>query len=134
MKKVLIVQSNHDLNIALQFFLMEDLSGLFENIISSDSFNHALTIVPRNEPFVALVGDVYNDLQSNFGINFEEKIPDTEKNANKLAEMIKEINPEATVVYWSEEPIELKNTEFLDGGILTNNFNEVASLLIIFLT
>ena len=82
-------------------------------MVYTDSFDHALDIVPTDCELIVITSEMFHDWESDHH-TLESKVPDKEKDANRLAKMIKEINPNAKVYAFSEYGVDL---EFVDGYI-----------------
>jgi hypothetical protein len=115
MRKILIVQSIPDWIAIITNAILKEFPELEKDIISTDSFDHAITIVPKNVELTVITSEMFHDLYSPHRKDVHPKISEDEKNSDKLAQMIKEINPSAKVYVYSE--YKPRTEVYLDGFI-----------------
>jgi hypothetical protein len=133
MKTILIAQSVPYWITVIIDAISGRLPDLADCICFTDSFDFALDLVPKQGELIVISSGMFHDSLSEKRKTVAEKIPDNEKDGDKLAEEIKKINPEARIYVFSEyEPFESK---YLDGFIKKikgNNRESLTNLLKIF--
>lgn len=124
MKRILIVQSIPDWIAILREAILKELPELVNNILFINTFDQAIIIadVFKDDDLIVITSDMFHDEINNTG-TFTKKIPENEKDGNKLAQMIKALNPKAKVyLYSSYHPLE---EDFLDGIIKKSEFGDM---------
>lgn len=119
-KIVIIVQSvRNDKNKKwagiFQTLIIEEYPKMMENVLFVDSFDEAISLIPREGELVVASCDAFNDLLSDFRRLHETTCPDHLKNGAMLAEMIKKINPNTK--FYIFPPFRPVESEFVDGFI-----------------
>ena len=72
-----------------------------------DSFDEAVRMAPSGGKLIVVSTVLFYDQGTDYRKDHEKTIADDQKNAEKLAEMIKEINPNAYIGvchYWPDDP------------------------------
>ena len=112
----MIVQSLPSWLSTIKIAIESDLPKLMHRIIYSDSFEHALSVTPKDVNLIVITSGMFHDTYFKTEIDLINTVPKSEQNGNKLAQLIKEININAKVYQFSE--LAPKNIEYLDGFIL----------------
>lgn len=116
MRKILIVQSRPFGGESLIWLINAAHPELNDVIKSTDSFDHALDLVSSSEEVTVITGEVFRDDLSAYHKQTKQKLPDCEKCGGALARLIKEKNPKAKVIVFSEQ--QPKDFDYLDAYIL----------------
>ena len=127
MKTILIIQSIPAWVPILINSISEKFPGLAYCVYCTDSFDHAIDLIQKEGELIVVTSEMFHDDLSDHKKDVTQKIPDYLKNGDKLAEMIKVINPKAKVYIFSE--YEPKNNENIDGFVKKDEFNVNQSLL-----
>lgn len=129
MNRVLITQSIPEWRDLLQNMIQENLPEIADYISYTDSFDHTLDLVLKKGRFIAIVSNMFHDKLSKYRESMPEKIPDSAKDGNSLAKMIKEINPQARVYVLSEY---IPRGNYIDGFIPKNrgDINKMLTLIV----
>ncbi len=115
MRKIIIVQSIPEWITIFRNLISKYIPWVVNDVSYTDSFDHALDIVPPDGELIVITSGMFHDKMSEHRDNVIQKIPDNEKNGNQLAKMIKEINPNAKIFLYSEYP--LFENDYLDGTL-----------------
>ena len=83
----------------------------FEDIIETDSFDHALTILPREGDVCVVASWEFHDKSSRHRNTVPQTLPDREKNGDILACAMKELNPNVRFISYSKS---VPQTKFVD--------------------
>ncbi len=126
MKTVMIVQSNAAWIPILVNAISAKLPKLTDYLICTDNFEFALDLVPKEGELVVVTSEMFHDRVSVHKNRGNQKILDSEKNADRLAEEIKKINPKAIVYVFSE--FKPSKHDFLDGFIEKTQGDETANV------
>lgn len=126
MKNLLIIQSIPTWVSILEAGLSKPAITETYCISITDSFDHAIDLIPREGEVIVITSEMFHDEYSNFRKSVTQKIPDKEKSANKLAELVKAINNKAKVYTFSE--FSPNGFEYLDGCILKNKHKPQESI------
>jgi hypothetical protein len=89
MKKILIVQSIPDWIVIITNAILKEFPELEKDIISTDSFDHAITITPIDTELIVITCETFHDISSEHRNDTPQKISEDAKNSSKLAQMIK---------------------------------------------
>lgn len=125
-KTIMIVQSIPDWIKILVKTMADKLPNLVDCIIATDSFDHALDLVPKKGELIVVTSEMFHDHLSIHKESVKQKIPNSEKNGDKLAELIKKINKRAKVYVFSE--FNPKSKENYDGFIQKVDYSEERSV------
>jgi len=130
MKRVLIVQSIPEWTVILGNVILREFPKLLTNMNFTTTFDQAIDLanVFKDDDLIIITSDMFHDEINNTG-TITKKIPENEKDGNRLAQMIKVINPKAKVyLYSSYHP---REEESLDGIITKSESGDMNTLLIL---
>ena len=99
----------------LQKAILEKLPDIYEDIIWTDSFDHAISLIPKEGKFLVITSCIFHDLSSIHRGEVEETVLNQLKEPNLLGELIIKINSRSMIyVFSNTAPKDLK---YLDGYI-----------------
>ena len=131
-KKILIVQSLERWTNYLKKAFKKEFPQIADEIIYTDSFDHALDIIPIYTELIVICSNMFHDSFSEHADKVKEKLPTKEKSGDSLARLIKEINPLAKVYVFSEYPpsgIHIDGFLFKKYGDRENNIAKAVNLI-----
>lgn len=123
MKKIIVIQT---IPVWLQFCQERVFNEVTDTeILYTDSFDHALHILPEKEPVVIITSNMFHDEMSRHHKNPDiEHRDEREKDATKLAEYAKKKNPQACIYILGEHPPTHIDDKLISGVIEKKNFLE----------
>jgi hypothetical protein len=89
MKTILIVQSNTGWIPILANAISAELPSLTDYLACTDNFEFALKLVPKRGELVVITSEMFHDSVSEHKDRVTKKIPNSEKNGDRLALEIK---------------------------------------------
>ena len=116
MKNILIIQSLQGDILILKNAILKNLPASYESIMWTDSFDHALDLIPKEGKFLVITSGIFHDISSVHKGRVKEKVLNQLKTPNILAEMILKINIK-TMIYVFSTSVP-KNLRFLDGYVM----------------
>ncbi len=122
MRKIIIVQSLPEWISIIASKISKDIPLITPYVMYTDSFDHAIDLIPKDGELIVITSGMFHDIYSDQREIVTQKISDSEKNGNKLAQMVKEINQNAKIYLFSEYAP--KEHEYLDGFILKSKFGD----------
>lgn len=128
-KKVIIVQTSLESIARFQNFIKQEYPRLEKNVVYTDSFDEALSLVPEEGELVVISCNSFNDRVSDFRKLHETTIPENLKNGVTLAKRVKEKNSKARCLLFTKQIVE--ENEYVDEFIPQTPFGdmEVADVL-----
>lgn len=123
MKRIMIVQSIPEWLAAFKQVIEESFPQLKKNVNYTRSFDQAIDFTPKKGELIVISSRMFHGRSLNYRIRHKLEIVDSEKVGEKLAEIIKGINPKARLYIFSEfEPAE---NEFVDGFIQKRHHGKI---------
>ncbi len=92
--KIIIVQTTPEGLEGVKKGIKRKFPELLNNITFNDNFESTLELIPKEGEIIVITSNIFHDKKN-------ELLPSHEKNGNKLAELIKEINATAKVYIFS---------------------------------
>ena len=126
MKTILIVQSVPVWMSILISAISAKLPELADFIGGTDSFDHALDLIPLKGELIVITSDMFHDQSSQHRKSVTQKAFDSDKNSDNLAKLVKKKNKNAKVFVFSE--FKPKTAEYLDGFIQKEHSNQIKNI------